>query len=88
MAKKSLETLLSDVEALFKETTQHKTSVISFSLCKFPEGWRFDVVNYWGNWVEKGYETHFGFYNDPKQAVQTFLNYVKDNDINVSKLMD
>lgn len=60
----------------------------NYTLGKFPGGWKFTVSNNWYNWSEKGLKHSFGVYTEPEYAIQAFLNYVRDNGIDVNKLAD
>lgn len=59
-----------------------------YALSRFPYGWTFTLINSWHKWIDADLDHHFSVWEDPEDAVQEFLDYVKDNDIDVGKLMD
>lgn len=69
-----------------KDWKKSKLSIYDFILAKFPYGYVFKVINDWHKWSDKGLETEFGAYQKPEHAIQAFLDYVKENKINVKKL--
>lgn len=87
---KTLDELLEEASRLFRKNDlkKAKLSCYDFDLSKFPYGWTFNVINSWHKWIDKKYETKFGAYKRPEYAVEAFLRYVKDNKINVKKLMN
>lgn len=87
MSSKLLE-LLSKANALFsRKYPNAKADSYNFTLGKMPRGWRFSVINSWQTWHEKHLETDFGLYAEPEHAVEAFLSYVKENNIDVVSLM-
>ena len=84
---KSLETLIKEVDALFP-TSPDCEGILSYNytLGRFPCGWKFSVTNNWYNWSDKRLEHQFGVYKKPEYALQAFLNYVKENNIDVMAL--
>lgn len=81
--------LLSKAEKLFVHKRKPTgPDSYDFILGKFPRGWSFSVVNSWHLWLERGYETNFRIWSTPEAAVNEFLKYVKENKINVAKLME
>jgi hypothetical protein len=87
--KKDLTQLLQEASKLFRanDWKKSKLTCYDFTLNKMPYGWIFSVTNSWYKWLDKELEYSFGAYNKPEYAIQAFLNYVKDNKINVKKLM-
>lgn len=86
---KNLNLLIDEVDKLFK----HKNNpsgpwTFDYSLGKFPQGWQFSVVNSWHKWSAKKLKHVFGVWTTPEAAIAEFLDYVRDNKINVAKLMD
>jgi len=83
---KDLKTLLLEADKMFPSSKKPKLATYNYSLGKFPYGWVFTVVNNWYRWMDKGYKTNFGAYQEPEYAVAAFLSYVKEHKINVRKL--
>lgn len=83
---RSLRALLAEVEKLFGDTRRDCACCYDFTLGKFPNGWRFNVVNDWHKWMDAGREHEFGNYETPEAAVSAFLEYVKTERINPAGL--
>jgi hypothetical protein len=84
-----LSELLTRVDALFPHKKIRKgPDSYDYTLGKFPRGWSFDVVNSWHKWSDKRLQHQFGIWNTPEGAILEFLDYVKENNINVKSLME
>jgi hypothetical protein len=89
-SKLSLSELLQEVDKLFlhKKTRKNLPDMYDYTLGKFPRGWSFNITNSWNKWMRAGLQDTFGLYDKPEYAVTAFLYYVKENKINVKKLME
>jgi len=86
---KSLSELLKEVDALFPHASRKpRLSSYDYTLGRFPYGWSFSVTNSWYKWSDARLKHEFGAWSTPEAAVNEFLQYVKDNHINVESLMD
>lgn len=83
-----LKQLLIEVDKLFPKRKKPYLTCYNYTLGKFPYGWVFSVVNSWQNWSNNNLQHKFGAYEQPEYAVHAFLNYVKENKINVKKLIE
>jgi len=82
----TLSTLLEKADALFPTTDKPKLCTYNYTLGRFPYGWVFEVTNNWSAWLDAGLENRFGAYKKPEHAVMAFLNYVRENKIDVMSL--
>ena len=84
----NLSELLQIVDHLFPTYKKRRAYTYNYELAKFPveRGWYFNVINSWHKWQRKKLETQFGGYLKPEYAVAAFLDYVRDNKINVRRL--
>lgn len=88
---KDLKILLLEADKMFPTSKPREVPILApynYHLGKFPYGWVFTVVNDWHKWIDKGYTTSFGAYNEPEYAVSAFLAYVKKHKIKVLKLCE
>jgi hypothetical protein len=86
---KILSELLKEVDALFVHKSREvRLSSYDYVLARFPYGWSFSVTNSWYKWSDARLKHEFGAWSTPEAAVNEFLQYVKDNHINVKSLMD
>jgi hypothetical protein len=85
---KTLSELLNEVQTHFAQTQKGPSYTYDYTLGKFPDGWCFNVVNSWHKWVAANRQHEFGRYQTPEEAVQAFLNYVRENRIMVHGLQE
>ena len=86
--KKTLGELLNEVQTHFAQTQKRRCYTYDFTLGKFPDGWCFKVVNSWQKWMAANRQHEFGNYQTPEEAVQDFLNYIREHRIMVSGLQE
>ena len=84
---KSLSKLLKECDKLW-EYDIPVAFVFNYTLAKFPAGWQFNVTNGWQNWTKAGFKDSFGMYSEPEYAVIAFLEYVKENNIDVKSFAE
>lgn len=82
-----LDELLKEVSELFCQKQSGTCYTYDFHLGRFPDGWTFQVVNDWHRWIAAGRKTEFGRYETPEAALIAFLEYRRENQINVAGLM-
>jgi len=86
---KSLSKLLEEADALFVHKSREvRLSSYDYTLGRFPYGWSFSVINSWNKWSDANLKHEFGVWSTPEDAVYDFLQYVKDNHVNVELLMN
>lgn len=86
-----LSQLLNQADKLFRNPNKENDEnacTINFSLERFARGWSFHVVGAWAKWLNVGFKYDFGLYKYPEGAVKAFLDYVKENGIDVRALME
>jgi len=86
---KNLSDLLQEVDALFGHTSREpKLSPYDYTLGRYPYGWNFSIRNSRYKWNDANLKHDFGVWQIPENAVREFLDYVKENNIDVESLMD
>jgi hypothetical protein len=81
---RSLDELLKQADALWPDPTP--TGSYNYGLGRFPQGWGLYVCNSWEKWMRAGLRHDFRIYSTPEAAVQAFLDYVKENKVDVAAL--
>lgn len=84
----TIDELLQIVDTLWPTTEMAITACYSYTLGRFPYGWRFSVTNSWQNWMEKGFKHQFGAYKRPEYAIAAFIDYCIENNIQPHKLIE
>ena len=75
-------------ENLFPKWRKPRLTSYNFTIGYMPYGYSFRVVNSWHKWLDKGYAFQFGTHKVIDDCIREFLNYVRDNKINVKKLWE
>ena len=84
--QKDLKTLLLEVDKMFPARNKANLICYNYVLGRFSYGWKLRVIRNWQKWVERKFQTEFGSFKEPEDAVSNFIEYVKFNKINVRKL--
>lgn len=79
-----LESLLARATELFRDAISHKK--ILFSLSWKKGSWRFEIMNAWQLWLDRGLRYEFPAAS-PALAVGDFLRYVEEKKINVTAMV-
>lgn len=82
---KTLEQLLRECDQLWSYD-EPIAYTFNYTLGRFPGGWQFSVTNDWYKWNDAGLKHTFGVYTTASGAIRAFLNYVRENKIDVRAL--
>ena len=93
--KTGLKALLEEVDGMFPSFGDVGSTIVfhggereiqNYCLRKMPSGWEFTVENDWAMWEDLGLRYEFGVFDTPESAVKAFLDYVKENKVDVRGL--
>lgn len=77
--------LLEKLKKLFR--TNKSGDTYCFSLVCWTDGyWSIEVTDDWHKWSEKGINEMRSKYSTPENAIKSFMDYVKENNINIKNL--
>ena len=83
---KTLSELLKECSNLWEYNPEYCTCT-NYALECNSSGFELCIVNDRDLWYYSSFKNRFGEFSEPENAVLSFLNYVKDNNINVNNLV-